>query len=262
MLGSLRMRQRAAALLAVALTLTFAQASGAAAPTTVDRLVTGAQTARFTVKTTTEIYWGVTSDRAASYFGFTLSRVGGDPYAVDLVPRSLGPEARMAVNVMLDGGRGILVERGTYDLTLFSLTTTRLRVTFKGSMQPLHFVARPLRLWTAESAEKSLGWSHDFPVGLSAVPHAVFVYLHDEWTGDGRNSQTACRGQDQSCSASYAETLDQLVSGFDGVPGPQRSTYSVGMSGLGFAAGANTVSVHSLVAGTPSKRGAVVLVVP
>jgi hypothetical protein len=229
---------------------------------TVERAVQGAQTARFTLAQPGELLWGVTADRSSPFFGVMLAQVGAISHAIDLVPASLGPEVRSDYNFEPDGARGVLLPRGTYDLTLFSTKSARLKVTFKGSLPTLRFQTRPLHAWTAEPTDNQPVWQHDFPVTLKAVPHGVFTYMYDKWIGDGGSSQTTCAWQSAPCPTMNPEAVDQIAGSIGGLPGEHAATYTYNFAGADFAKGSNTVSVQSVVTGTPTTRAAAVLVVP
>jgi len=244
------------------LTLLGAPVHAASKTVTVQRVVSGAQTARFTVTRANEIRWGVKADRTSPLFGWTIARVGSDPYAVELVPEGLGAGLRMSLNFEPHGAVGVLLPPGTYDLTLYSQSAARIAVEFGNPLPALRFLSRQLQTWTATSSDPHPIWHHDFPVGLTAPPHGAVVYMHDEWFGDGRNSQTACVWQATACAPVGPEGVDQLAGSDDGLPGHHDATYGLGLAGAEFRNGGNTVSVQSVVAGGATRRAAIVLVVP
>lgn len=259
-LGTVRRR---VALVAWLLTVLAGRPAYAAAKVvTVERVVQGAQTARFTLARPGELLWGVKADRSSPFYGVMLAQVGAISHAVDLVPASLGPEARSDYNFEPDGAHGVLLPRGTYDLTLFSTKSARLKVTFKGSLPTLRFQARPLQAWTAQPTNNQPIWQHDFPMTLKAVPHGVFTYMYDKWTGDSGSSQTTCAWQSAPCPTMNPEAIDQVTGSVGGLPGEHSATYTYNFAGADFVKGANTVSVQSVVAGRPTTRAAAVLVVP
>jgi hypothetical protein len=255
-----RLRPRALAVGVLLLLTTMTQGARAASAVTVERVVKGAQVARFTLTRPNELLWGIKTDRTTPLAGFTLARVGSDPFAVDLLPASLGPEARMGVNFVPHGGSGLVMPVGTYDLMLFSQSTARVRMAFAHALPALHFASRALQSWSAADSASHPSWEHLFQMSLASVPHGVFVYMHDEWTGDGRSSQTVC--QTATCPPVNDQALQRLAEGNDGVPGSHAMTSSDAISGSAFAKGSNSLTVQSMVAGAAAKRGAAVLVVP
>jgi hypothetical protein len=255
-------RRRAAVAVILLLAVAGRPADATSRTTTVEKAVQGAQTARFTLTHSGVLLWGVKADRSSPFFGASLAQVGTISYAVDLMPAAFGPEARTDYNFVPDDAKGVVLPRGTYDLTLFSTKTAHVRVTFKGSLPALHWKARPLQAWTAAPTDRSPAWQHDFPMTLAVVPHGVLTYMYDKWLGDTGSSQTTCASHSSPCPTMNPEAVEQITGSVGGLPGEHAATYTYNFAGADFVKGANTVSVQSAVLGTPTARSAAVLVVP
>jgi hypothetical protein len=239
-------------------------AHAAPRPTIVVRTVKGAQVARFTLKQAGDLTLTITADRPTPLFGWMLAQVGHDRYVVDIHAAGYDRELQTSYGLppAPSNPRGLHLNAGTYDLSLFSQTTATLRAQWTGNLPALHFGSRPLQASTTTSTDTSATWEHDFPVPIATTPHGAVVYMQDEWMGDGRSSQTACVWQQTRCPAISADTLDELSNSDDGLPGDHGSLYSESFGGAEFARPANTVTVQSVVVGQAKRHQALVVIVP
>ena len=233
----------------------------AAPVTNLTRTVKGAQVARFTLKRTTDVTFTVKADRASPLFGLMLAHVGGDGYLVDLTAAGYERRLQTSYNLPPSGPAGARLGAGTYELTLFSHATAKVHARVVGAALALRFTPRPLQAFTTTSTDVSPKWEHSFSFSLKAQPHGAVVYLHDEWTGSGRSSQTVCVAEPEACSGIDSETVAQLTSGSD-IPGDHASNYGENFARGDFRTGTNTVTVRTVVVGQARRHAALVLVVP
>ena len=251
---------RRACLVSVLLAI-FAVAPADAAPRTytVGADVQGAVTARFTLVRSVRFPLDMKVTRPTDVYGMILTRVG-DPFGffVGVKVAPVRPGGWVGVGSTVDHA-GVVWPAGTYDLTLFSPTRTRVNLTFENPMPRLRFHARKVQLTKRDSDSNQPVWTDQVDVTITGGARGLFVMQRDEWNGLDRHMQKSCVWHATPCPAVDAE---QLATGKNDA-GAQSAERFGATAGAVFEEGSgNHVSLTSITGGTVTHRTAVVLVIP
>lgn len=254
---------RRACLLAVVLTVTCAAGVPAgAAPRkyAVGADLQGAMTARFTLRRPVHWLLEMTASRPVDH-GMILTRVGdATSFFAGMHVQVGGTRAGgyIGIGPVPSSDTPLTWQPGTYDLTLFATSRTRVSLFFHDPMPRMTFRSRTLALARRDSSSTAPAWFDQVDVTVSGPTHGLAVFQQAAWNGMDRYMLEACAWHTVPCVP-----VDewQFIDG-NNTNGPHLVESMQARNGPVFTDGTNHVSIASVLGGTATGRTAVVLVIP